>query len=385
MLILLFLAIERLDISDFLSLAENAFLLDVRSPAEYNHAHIPGAISLPLFTNEERSIVGTAYKQQSREQAIKIGLDFFGPKMRRMVEEVEELVKGRESGVKSLDSKISDSELRSRNSVLLYCWRGGMRSGAVAWLLNLYGFNVKVLTGGYKSFRRWVLESFTYPYPLKVLGGFTGSGKTELLQALKVRGKKIIDLEALAQHKGSAFGNIGMPPQPSQEMFENLLSYELRTILYEKEKVVSSSPSTGGGQGEAIWIEDESQRIGNINIPNAFWETMRQAPLFFLDIDFEERLQHIVREYSTCSEERMIDAIQRISKRLGGLETKNAIRFLQEKNTVESFRILLHYYDKQYLKALHNRQHVSALLTTIKCPKVDVTNIRLLLSEKPTT
>ncbi|MBD0350061.1 MAG: hypothetical protein ICV65_02785, partial [Flavisolibacter sp.] len=163
MLILLFLAIERLDISDFLSLAENAFLLDVRSPAEYNHAHIPGAISLPLFTNEERSIVGTAYKQQSREQAIKIGLDFFGPKIRCMVEEVEELVKSRESGVKSLDSKISDSELRSRNSVLLYCWRGGMRSGAVAWLLNLYGFNVKVLTGGYKSFRRWVLESFTYP------------------------------------------------------------------------------------------------------------------------------------------------------------------------------------------------------------------------------
>ncbi|MBD0287443.1 MAG: tRNA 2-selenouridine(34) synthase MnmH [Flavisolibacter sp.] len=383
MLILFFLAIERLNTSDFLSLADNALLLDVRSPAEYNHAHIPGAISLPLFTDEERSMVGTAYKQQSREQAIKIGLDFFGPKMRRMVEEVERIAdcRLRISGLEDNQSQIGSR----KSEIFLYCWRGGMRSGAVAWLLNLYGFNVKVLTGGYKSFRRWVLESFTYPYPLKVLGGFTGSGKTELLQALRERGEEIIDLEALAQHKGSAFGNIGMPPQPSQEMFENLLSCELQATSCKERKIASSSPSTGGGQREAIWIEDESQRIGNINIPNAFWETMRQAPLFFLDIDFEERLQHIVAEYSFCSEERMMDAIQRISKRLGGLETKNAIRHLQGKNTVESFRILLHYYDKQYLKALHNRQHISALLTTIKCPKVDVANLHLLLSEKATT
>ena len=133
------MAVEKIHIDPFLELAKQHPVLDVRSPGEFNHAYIPGAYSLPLFSDEERKIVGTAYKQESREQAIKIGLDFFGVKMRRMVEEVESVVKNRKWGI--------GAELQTKDSrlVLVHCWRGGMRSEAVAWLLNLYGFKVYTL------------------------------------------------------------------------------------------------------------------------------------------------------------------------------------------------------------------------------------------------
>ena len=191
------MAVQRIHIDEFLKLAETHPVFDVRSPGEYNHAHIPGAKSLPLFTDEERKEVGTAYKQISREQAIKIGLDYFGPKMRKMVEEVEAV-----SQLVTRDSKL----------ILIYCWRGGMRSGAVSWLLDTYGFKVCTLIGGYKKFRNYVLDTFKKPYHFNIIGGFTGSGKTELLKTLKERGEKVIDLEAIANHKGSAFGAIGLPP-----------------------------------------------------------------------------------------------------------------------------------------------------------------------------
>src|SRR5690348_9334071 len=127
--------IKKLSITEFLKLSHQHPVLDVRSPGEYSHAHIPGAYSLPLFTDEERKVVGTTYKQQSREAAIKVGLDYFGPKMRSMVEEVEKLC-----------------EKRGGKTVLVHCWRGGMRSAGVAWLLDLYGFKVYTLVGGYKFF-----------------------------------------------------------------------------------------------------------------------------------------------------------------------------------------------------------------------------------------
>jgi tRNA 2-selenouridine synthase len=215
--------VEKIDIEQFLELAKHHPVFDVRSPGEYNHAHIPGAISLPLFSDEERKIVGTAYKQESRQQAIKTGLDFFGPKMRKMVEDVESIVGSRESVVVNSQLPTHDSRL-----ILVHCWRGGMRSAAVAWLLDLYGFKVYTLIGGYKKFRNHVLDTFQFPFRFNILGGFTGSGKTELLKSLEEKGEKVIDLEGIAQHKGSAFGNIGMPEQPSQEMFENLLAQEVR-------------------------------------------------------------------------------------------------------------------------------------------------------------
>ena len=222
-----------------------------------------------------------------------------------------------------------------------------MRSGAVAWLLNLYGFDVTVLAGGYKAFRHWVLQTNAYPFPLKLVGGYTGSGKTALLKELARKGEPIIDLEALAQHRGSAFGNIGMPSQPSQEMFENRLALAMDDC-YAGIKAKDADEGENDRLQRSIWMEDESQRIGHVNIPQAFWQNMRRSPIYFLDIPFEERLQNIVADYGNLDKERMIAAIERIAKRLGPLETKNAVRFLQEGAIEESFRILLQYYDKQY-------------------------------------
>lgn len=367
---------ERLPIDAFLQTAATALLLDVRSPGEYHHAHIPGAVSFPLFTDSERAVVGTAYKQESREQAIKIGLDYFGPKMRKMVEEVEGIY---ELQLGNYDL-LKDTEIKNQKSkiVALYCWRGGMRSAAVAWLLNLYGFKVFVLQGGYKRFRQWAFEKLALPYDLKLIGGYTGSGKTGLLHELERRGENVIDLEKLASHKGSAFGAIGLPQQPSQEMFEN----KLAVALFSKVNA-SENDSNFFKTSCSIWVEDESQRIGAINIPKTFWESMRNAPVYFLDIPFEQRLKHLIFEYGDLNKLHMIEAIQRIAKRLGPMETKTAVRFLDDGNTGESFRILLQYYDKQYRKALHNRQNLINLLHQIFCETVCTGNAQFLL--KPMT
>ncbi|MGB4959051.1 MAG: tRNA 2-selenouridine(34) synthase MnmH [Saprospiraceae bacterium] len=334
------MAILRVGVEEIISMAGVRLIVDVRSPSEFSHASVPGAINLPLFTDEERAVVGTAYKQESRELAIKFGLDFFGPKMRKMVEEVESIV----------------DNTKADKTVYVHCWRGGMRSEAVAWLLDLYGFRVYLLQGGYKAFRQWIQLQFSKSYDLRVLGGNTGSGKTYLLHEMQNQGYMVIDIEGLASHKGSAFGNIGMPDQPSQEMFENLLGLQ----LYQKSK-----------NNQPIWVEDESQRIGHVNVPAIFWQNMSRSHLYFLDIPFEERLNFLIGEYGSLDKERMISAISRIQKRLGGLETNNAIQYLEEGNTKESFRILLKYYDKSYHKSLNKKENIKDLLITIACDKVD--------------
>ena len=314
-------AIQKITIEEFLRLAELHPIFDVRSPGEYTHAHIPSAYSLPLFSDEERKVVGTAYKQESRETAIKIGLDYFGAKMKKIVEEAELIVQSHKSGVRNVQT--TDSKPFIPNAVLIHCWRGGMRSAGVAWLLDLYGFKVYTLVGGYKVFRKWTLQQFEKEYAFNIIGGYTGSGKTLLLHELKKKNRSIIDLEALANHKGSAFG--GMGPQPSQEMFENVLAVSLNKK--------GLTPT---------YMEDESQRIGNLQI--------------------------------------LVNAVIRIQKRLGGLETKNAINFLLEDNIKESFRILLKYYDKWYGKALLNRENLSSLLNKIPCLDVDTTtNVQKIL------
>ncbi len=370
------MAAEKIHIEQFWELAKQYPVLDVRSPGEYKHAHIPGAYSLPLFTDEERKIVGTTYKQQSREQAIKIGLDFFGPKMRKMVEEVESLVVSHKSGV---STAIENSRLMTYDSrlVLIHCWRGGMRSGAVSWLLDMYGFKVYTLVGGYKKFRNYVLDTFKLPFQFNILGGYTGSGKTELLKTLKEKGEPVIDLEDLASHKGSAFGNIGLPEQPGQEMFENLLGCELRVAGCQAKSPTQTTETQH--LTTAIWLEDESQRIGRVNIPHDLWKAMRQSPVYFLDIPFEERLGHIVQEYGQLDPEKVEDAINRISQKLGNLNAKTAILLLKEGKITESFDILLKYYDRFYFKSLHNRDGINSLLQTVECKSVIPENANQLL------
>lgn len=397
--LLFYMPIQKITIEEFLLLAKTNPVLDVRSPGEFTHAHIPNAYKLPLFNDEERAKVGTVYKQQSREEAIKIGLDFFGPNMREMVEKVEGIVSGYGESVSSLRLRVTglDNPKKSISTIkkskdfvkdvqvfnpqpatfnpqpvtsqpptiLVHCWRGGMRSAAVAWLLDLYGFKVYTLIGGYKAYRNWVLEQFVKEYNFRIIGGYTGSGKTLLLHALAKENNSIVDLEGLANHKGSALGALGNPPQPTQEMFENLLAEKLSTINLQ--------PST------TIYLEDESQRIGNLQIPIQLWYCMRKAPVYFVDIPFEERLNYLTDEYGIHPKEKLVNAIMRIQKRLGGLETKNAINFLLENNFKESFRILLHYYDKWYTKGLYNRENAESLIKNIPATLVNTEqNIELI-------
>jgi tRNA 2-selenouridine synthase len=324
--------VNKISLAHAINLMPNALVIDVRSPAEFLQGHIPNAYNLPLFTNEERKNVGTAYKKESKQIAIKIGLKYFGPKLVQIVNTIE--------------LQLQQSQ---KTQIIVHCWRGGMRSGAIAWLLDLYGFNTSQIIGGYKNYRNWVLNQFAANYSFKILAGNTGSNKTYWLQAMANKGQTVINLEALANHKGSAFGHLGMPAQPSQEHFENLLATE----LYNK-------------KDNNIWLEDESRRIGLLNIPLALWGTMRTMPIYFLKISFEQRLQIILKNYGHFNTNEICQAIERIAKRLGGLNTKNAIAHAREGNLEACFTILLHYYDAYYFKGLSSRPNYQALLTEIE-------------------
>ena len=331
------MAVQKINLENFIMEAGSSIgssflssiIIDVRSPAEYEHAHIPGAVNLPLFDNDERAMIGTTYKKQSREAAIKAGLPLFGNKMLPMIETVE-----------SWMAAAQKENHLTKPTLYVHCWRGGMRSAAVAWLLDLYGYKVIQLTGGYKAYRNWVLEQFTIAYPLKVLGGYTGSGKTEILHALQEKNYSVIDLEGLAHHKGSAFGAIGQLAQPSQEMFENILAKKLWEVNKNK---------------KPIWIEDESQRIGTVLIPTPLFHLMRNSTCYFMTIPFEQRLLFILQGYGKFDQQSLIEATERIQKRLGGLETKNAVAHIMQGELKEAFSILLKYYDKWYEKNAQNQ------------------------------
>lgn len=300
-----------LQITEFLD--RKVPIVDVRSPGEFAKGHVPGAVSLPLFTDEERASVGTLYKQEGRDAAVLEGLRRVGPRLADMVEKARSLAP---------DGRIA-----------VHCWRGGERSASVAWLLEKAGFaEVRTLKGGYKAYRNHVLSSMAVPYELRILGGYTGTGKTELLRHLKDMGQQVIDLEALACHKGSSFGALGEKAQPSTEHFENLLWSELRKC-----------DATG-----TIWLEDESQMIGRVKIPDAFFAQMRQAPCFFADMPKEERADRLVKDYGRYPKDELAEAIGRIEKRIGPQHCKTALEALDNGDLHTVAMITLSYYDKTY-------------------------------------
>jgi tRNA 2-selenouridine synthase len=338
------MGIEKTTIEKFVSLSQQHPVIDVRSEGEYDHARIPGSYNMPLFDNEERKVVGTIYKQQSREAAIKKGLVFFGPKMSAMISFVED-IKQKE-------------QYNHDRIVLVHCWRGGMRSAGVAWLLDMYGFKVYTLVGGYKAYRNWVLDQFKREWNFNILGGYTGSGKTIILESLKQRGEAVVDLEGIAGHKGSAFGRIGLPPQESVEMFENKLANE----LFFTAKKFPDKP---------IWLEDESQRIGSVSIPHLLWNTIRAKRVYFIDVPFDQRLDYLKETYGLLDKVELADAIKRIEKKLGGLETKTSLELLEQNDIRGCFSILLKYYDKLYRKSLEKRENLTALLVEISSSTTD--------------
>lgn len=297
----------------FLLLKDEVPVLDVRSPGEYAHGHIPGVISFPLFSDEERAVVGTAYKQQGRDIAFELGLRFVGPKMEDFVKSARKIARDGRLGV--------------------HCWRGGQRSGAMAWLLRQAGLDVQTLDGGYKAYRQCVLEGFgEADLQIVIVGGSTGSGKTKILHALKNAGEQIIDLEGIAHHKGSAFGFIGELPQPTVEQFENNLYEAIR----------NTSPA------RKVWLENESRSIGRVYIPDAFWAKMKKAPLMNVRIPLEARVNNLLEDYVLTDKADLEIAFRRIEKKLGGLKLKQAIEFLEQDEYEPAARIALEYYDKTY-------------------------------------
>ncbi|MBX2979058.1 MAG: tRNA 2-selenouridine(34) synthase MnmH [Flavobacteriales bacterium] len=311
-----------LPVTDFL--AAGLPIIDVRSPGEFARGHIPAAVNVPLFSDAERAVVGTLYKQTGRDAAVLEGLRIVGPKLAGIVERATELAPDRR--------------------IAVHCWRGGERSGSVAWLLDKAGFGeVLTLRGGYKAFRKHVLASFVQVPTLRILGGYTGTGKTATLQHLAALGEQVIDLEALAQHKGSAFGMLGEKLQPTQEHFENLLWNALR-------KMDGTRP---------LWLEDESRNIGKVILPLPLFEALRKAPVYFADMPVEERVQRLVQDYGAFAQEDLAAAVQRIAKRLGPQHAKAALEALASGDLATVARITLGYYDKAYAHGLAQRDAAS--------------------------
>lgn len=310
--------IESLTVSQFLEYAVSVPVLDVRSPAEYEQGHIPGAISFPLFSNEERAAVGTLYKQKGKEEAVLHGLELVGPKMPGFVRQAGELAPNRQ--------------------VLVYCWRGGMRSGSMAWLLQTAGFQIHTLVGGYKAFRHSVLNELPVPPVLLVLGGFTGSRKTEILHQLHERGSAILDLELLANHRGSAFGGTGTP-QPTNEHFENRI---FSSLFYLKNEPV-------------VWVEDESNPVGRVHIQKILFERMRQSPVAFLDRALASRVKHLTALYGELPVEKLEESFLKITRRLGNDGVKKALQSLAVGDLETAASIALTYYDKTYQYGLGQR------------------------------
>ncbi|HEY1063638.1 MAG TPA: tRNA 2-selenouridine(34) synthase MnmH [Daejeonella sp.] len=335
--------IQTLDIDKFLQLAETIPVIDVRTPLEFAHAHIPNAHNLPIFSNDERVQVGTTYKQKSREAAILLGFDLTGPKWSGFIKQA--------------------LKIAPQKKILIHCWRGGMRSGAMAWALNLYGFEVFLLEGGYKRYRNWVLDQFKETYSILILGGMTGSGKTKTLNQLKDYSQQVIDLEDLAQHQGSSYGSMGQLNQPGQEQFENLLARELN-------KIDKNTP---------LWLEDESLSIGRCFIPNPIFHQMRLAPVMKIIVPFQERVDFLVKEYGVLDKEFLIESTLRIGKRLGPEQTRDAILAIRENRMDDFIKIVLVYYDKTYANGQGKREKES--IHIIQCSSTDAEeNCRLLLN-----
>lgn len=329
--------ISELSIKYFYEANSGLPLIDVRSPGEFEKGHIPGAMNIPLFSNDERAHVGTVYVQQSKEKAVELGYKYVTPKLDWFIEQ--------------------SRKVAGQSAVVIHCWRGGMRSHSFAEHLYANGFKeVYVLEGGYKAFRNYLLSFLEQPFQLRILGGFTGSAKTAVLKELATLGEQVIDLEGIARHKGSAFGAMGELPQPTQEQFENNLFETVRMLNREI----------------PIWLEDESHYIGGVNIPMVFFRQIHDQEVYFIDIPKEKRAEYLVNEYSVFENTEIAFAITGIAKRLGGQNVKLALEYLEQNNYFEVVMIALKYYDKAYKKGVQSRNQEKVF--SVSLPDTDFKN-----------
>lgn len=304
--------------NEFIGRMVGGTVLDIRTPAEFSEGHLPGAVSFPLFSDEERIIVGTLYKQQGRNQAVLKGLELVGPKLKKFVLKAAKF----------------------EGPLYLYCWRGGMRSNSMAWLLSTAGREVYVLEGGYKAYRGYCRDLIAKGLKLIMLSGPTGSGKTEILQQLALLGHQVLDLERLANHRGSSFGGIGQPPQPTTEQFTNLIFEQI----------------SGFDLSRPIWVEGESQNIGKVFILEELFSQMNCCPTIRIDPPKSFRIERLVRDYACFPVEQLQQSVEKISKRLGGADTKDTLEALHAGDYRKVVDITLAYYDKTYDFSMARRE-----------------------------
>jgi tRNA 2-selenouridine synthase len=303
-------------------LEEKLLLIDVRSEKEFAQAHVPGAVNIPLLNDDHRKQVGITYKSNGREAAVVKGFDLVGDKFGNFIREVKRKT--------------------SEKHVMVYCWRGGMRSGIMSWILEMSGFKCFLMKGGYKAYRNYVLQVLEEPRRVVVVGGKTGCGKTEVLDELKKKGEQVICLESLASHRGSAFGALGKPLQPRNEMFQNMLAEEWLKVDPEK----------------ILFLENESLTIGPIVLPPRIYEAIRNSPVVELQLSLPRRLKRILDEYGAFPVASLMENTLKLSKRLGGLRTQQAVEALQGGDKEKWVELVLNYYDSAYGYSNDSRKNI---------------------------
>jgi tRNA 2-selenouridine synthase len=312
---------KRIELEKFRSF--NGPLIDVRSPSEYYKGHMPNSINIPLFDNDERSIIGTIYKKEGREKAVIEGLKILEKKIDFLLDNL----------FISIDKhKIIQDVNNNKSLIRIYCSRGGMRSRSIAWLLEKYRMKPVTLNGGYKKYRRWILDSFSKKWNIVIIGGKTGTGKTRLLSLLDKYNYQTIDLEGFACHRGSTFGGLGMKEQPSNEKFENKIGeklYSFRSI-------------------NNIFIEAESANIGKCKIPHELFNQMKSSRRIEIIRSESNRLDELIDTYSGFKKEELQESVLRIKKRLGPQRTKIALESINNEKWDLVCRSVLDYYDKCY-------------------------------------
>ena len=317
-------------------------LIDVRSPDEYYKGHIPNSINIPIFNNEERSIIGKKYKISGREIAVREGFKIIENKIDNLIKKFLLIKK---------EFLISTREKFSyEKNIKIYCARGGMRSQSMFWLLEKFNYPCVTLNGGYKNYRNWVLSSFKNKHKLIVIGGKTGTRKTKILTKLKSLDYQILDFESLANHRGSSFGGLGMIEQPTNEQYENLISEDLDK--FDKLKF--------------IFVEAESPNIGKNRIPHELYNQMKNSKRIEIIRDERIRIDELVNTYSKYEKNDLKDSVLRISKRLGPQRTKSAIDSIDNEDWENVCKSVLDYYDRCYEYELKDKKDVKILNMELK-------------------
>ena len=337
---------EAIPVNNFLEQSQQKLVIDVRSPIEFKKGHMPGALNIPLFDDLERAEIGTLYKAKGKEDAVMRGLEIVSPKLTTFITEAKENTQNK--------------------GVLVYCFRGGMRSNSFGWLLNTAGLETQIMEGGYKAYRNHVLKQFEKNHKILLLGGATGSGKTEILKCLK-QDIPILDLEGLAHHKGSAFGGIGQPAQLPQQLFENSFYNDLKEVDASK----------------YVLIEDESMSIGYNKIPYAFWLQMKEAPIIKIMMPFDLRVNRLVNEYGKEDVEKLKQSVRNISQQLGPNNAKDCLQWLDEGKLADVAALTLKYYDKayEYNHTQKNKKTILPVETDTDDPIVNAEKVKRIFVE----